>query len=278
MMKYILLLLSMITPHLLKAAEINRVITIGGAVTEIAYLLGAESTLVGSDTTSYFPPSAEKLSKVGYQRALSAEGILSLEADLIILNEEAGPPSVLAQLKSANQNILNLKAARSAEDIIENIILIGHALGKQKAAASLVENMQEQKEMLEAKVKEIETPPNVMIIHQHVGGAPMAAGKQTAANSIIGLSGGINVVDGYSGYKQLTPEAIISMNPDFIIIAAPRAESINDASKQTNHDMFKNTSAGQAGRIFIMDALELLGYGPRSFKAAIKLNKLYNSL
>ena len=109
MMKYILLLLLLITPHLLKAAEINRVITIGGAVTEIAYLLGAESTLVGSDTTSYFPPSAEKLSKVGYQRALSAEGILSLEADLIILNEEAGPPSVLAQLKSANQKILNLK-------------------------------------------------------------------------------------------------------------------------------------------------------------------------
>ena len=91
----------------------KRVVSVGGALTETVYALGAGELLVGSDTTSYYPEAAANSPKVGYQRALSAEGILSLSPDLVIMTDEAGPPPVLAQLNSAGVNMLTLNAGRS---------------------------------------------------------------------------------------------------------------------------------------------------------------------
>ena len=78
-----------------RAAEARRIVSIGGAVTETFYALGAQGELVGADTTSLFPEAAEKLPSVGYARNLSAEGVLSLRPTLIVANEDAGPPAVL---------------------------------------------------------------------------------------------------------------------------------------------------------------------------------------
>ena len=50
----------------------KRVVSVGGALTETVYALGAGELLVGSDTTSYYPEAAANSPKVGYQRALSA--------------------------------------------------------------------------------------------------------------------------------------------------------------------------------------------------------------
>ena len=61
-----------------RAAPPARVVSVGGAITELVYALGAEASLVGVDTTSIYPAAAKALPSVGYQRTLSAEGVLSL--------------------------------------------------------------------------------------------------------------------------------------------------------------------------------------------------------
>ncbi len=109
----------------------KRIVSVGGALTETIYALGAGEYLVGSDTTSYYPAAAAATPKVGYQRALSAEGILSLNPDLVILSEEAGPPAVLAQLKSAGVNMLTVTAGRTLEDVNRNIEVLSEVLGKE---------------------------------------------------------------------------------------------------------------------------------------------------
>ncbi len=85
----------------------RRVIVVGGALAEIVYALDAQSTpqgvLVATDTTCTFPAAASALPKVGYQRALSAEGLLSLRPDLILASSEAGPPGALSQVKQAGR-------------------------------------------------------------------------------------------------------------------------------------------------------------------------------
>src|SRR5438552_16174927 len=62
----------------------RRVAVAGGAITEVVYALNAEAMLVGTDTTSTYPAPAQSLAKIGYQRALSAEGVLSLHPDLLL--------------------------------------------------------------------------------------------------------------------------------------------------------------------------------------------------
>ena len=56
------------------AEEPDRIVVIGGSVTEIVYALGQQERLVARDTTSNHPPEVEALPDVGYIRALSPEG------------------------------------------------------------------------------------------------------------------------------------------------------------------------------------------------------------
>ncbi|MCG3102281.1 ABC transporter substrate-binding protein, partial [Enterobacter sp. DRP3] len=82
---------------------------IGGALAETAFALGGAETpryrLVGADTTCTYPDAAKRLPKVGYQRALSAEGLLSLRPDLVLASAEAGPPTAIAQVKGAGVTV-----------------------------------------------------------------------------------------------------------------------------------------------------------------------------
>ena len=82
------------------AARPARIVSLGGALTEVVYLLGAQGQLVGTDTTSLFPEAALRTAKVGYMRQLSAEGLLSLQPDAVVGTTEAGPPVVLDQVRS----------------------------------------------------------------------------------------------------------------------------------------------------------------------------------
>lgn len=66
---------------LFASAAAERVISLGGDVTEIVYALNAGQQLVAKDSTSTWPAAAQKLPDVGYLRQLNAEGILSLRPD-----------------------------------------------------------------------------------------------------------------------------------------------------------------------------------------------------
>ena len=39
-------------------ADAERIVSVGGSTTEIVYALGAEQQLVGTDSTSFYPPAA----------------------------------------------------------------------------------------------------------------------------------------------------------------------------------------------------------------------------
>ena len=79
----------------------RRIVSVGGALTEIVYALEAQGELVGVDTTSLYPVVAQQLPQVGYARTLSAEGVLSLAPTQLIATEEAGPQAVLRQVRDA---------------------------------------------------------------------------------------------------------------------------------------------------------------------------------
>ena len=256
----------------------QRIITIGGALTEIIYQLDSGERLVGNDTTSYYPSEAEALPKIGYQRALSAEGILSLKPDLVIHTDEAGPKTVIEQLKTANVNLLEVKSGRSIEDIISSINIIATAIGKQTKAEQIITSLREKKDDLEKIVSKQTYKQKVMFILQHGGGAPMVAGTKTAADSIIKLSGAINVVTAYEGYKPLTPEAVITQSPDIILITAQGLQQAGGKESLIKDNALALTPAGKNKNIVSMDSLLLLGFGPRTIDAANQLNEQFKKL
>ncbi|TNE39175.1 MAG: hemin ABC transporter substrate-binding protein [Alphaproteobacteria bacterium] len=256
----------------------SRIISIGGALTETIYALGGGTELVGSDTTSYYPEAAAKLPKVGYMRALSAEGVLSLNPDLVILSEESGPPPVLAQLEAAGLTLLKLKAGRDLADVTSNIEAIGKALHREAAAGELVEKMAAEKQALDEKIAAGGAKKRIMFIFQHQGGTPLVAGAHTAADSVIHLAGAENAVSGYDGYKPLSPEAAVTFAPDIILVTSQGLEGAGGSASLLEVPGVALTPAGKDRKFIVMDTLLLLGFGPRIVEAATELHDKADAL
>ncbi|MEX1036380.1 MAG: hemin ABC transporter substrate-binding protein [Sneathiella sp.] len=256
----------------------KRVVSVGGALTETVYALGAGELIVGSDTTSYYPEAAAASPKVGYQRALSAEGILSLNPDFVLMTDEAGPPPVLAQLKSAGVNMLTLNAGRSLEDVKKNIEVISGALDRKEEGAALIADMTAAEAKLKDAIAGQGVSKRIMFILQHTGGAPMVAGMNTAADSIIKLAGAVNVVTGYEGYKPLSPEAATSLAPEILLVTSQGIEQAGGVESLFAVPGLSLTPAAKDKQVIVMDSLLLLGFGPRTADAALELNQKSNNL
>ena len=83
----------------------ERVVSLGGGVSEIVHALGETDRLVARDTTSTYPESVVALPDVGYIRALSAEGVLSVDPDLILAKEGAGPPEAVGSSRTRSEKM-----------------------------------------------------------------------------------------------------------------------------------------------------------------------------
>ena len=276
MKKPLIGLCMLLLPGFAHAAE--RIVSIGGSLTEIVHAIGAKDLLVGSDTTSYYPPAAEKLPKVGYQRSLSAEGILSLDPDLLIMSDESGPPAVLKQLETAGVGFLINKAGRSLDDVKHNIETIAKALDYTDQGRALIESIDATHRELQQVIADNPEPKNVLFIMQISGGAPLVAGTNTAADSMIRLSGASNVVTAYEGYKPLTPESLIALKPDVIIMTDQGLAQAGGKESVLRSPGIAITPAGRNGHIVAMDSLKILGFGPRSAAAALELNRQISAL
>jgi iron complex transport system substrate-binding protein len=71
-----------------------RYVVISPIYNEIIWALGAQDKVVGIDLSTTYPPEVKNVQTVGYHRALSAEGILSLHPTAIIHDNNIGPPKL----------------------------------------------------------------------------------------------------------------------------------------------------------------------------------------
>lgn len=200
-------------------AASRRLVCVGGALTEIIYALGAGGELVGVDTTSRYPATARQLPNVGYARALSAEGVLTLAPTQLIATEDAGPPAVLRQIGQAGVPVTVLPSHHRFEGLLDQVRQVGTLTGRSAAAQQLQQSLQAEWLQTQTQISQRRSPPQrVLFILSHSPSQIMVAGNDTAADAMITLAGADNAVEGIRGYKPLTPEAVIAARPDVILL------------------------------------------------------------
>lgn len=99
--------------------------------------LGRRVEVGGVDTTSQHPDALKALPSIGYQRRLSAEGILSLRPQVLVGTEEMGPPPVLAQIRSAGVQVEMFSAQPDLPTLKGNLQHLGKLLGTDAKANEL---------------------------------------------------------------------------------------------------------------------------------------------
>ena len=254
-----------------KEATPKDVIVIGGALAEIVYALSAEHRLAGTDTTAIYPLAARETPKVGYQRSLSAEGILSLKPKIIIAASEAGPKAALDQIREAGVSIELFPAQHTASQVIENIGRIAKILEIPKQGAALQTKLRRELDQMRDTVSGLGgRKPKVLFLLAH-GSTPQVSGNGTAAHAMIELAGGENAINSFTGYRPLTAEGAIAAAPDVILISEQGLEAQGGIEGLLKRPGLALTPAGQSKRIVKMDALQLMGFGPRLAQTAVLL-------
>jgi len=247
-----------------------RTVVLGGSLAEIVVALGAEAQLVGRDSTASFPESILTLPDVGYLRALSPEGVLSLTPELIIAEADAGPPPVVDVLKSAGVRFETIDAATNGAGVVEKITKTAAVLGVDGTA--LAAQVQGELDAAAAKAASVTQPVSVMFVLSLQGGKVMSGGAGSSAEGIITMAGGKNAATGFDGYKPMTDEAVLAAAPDVILVMDREGDLAITPDQIKAHPALGQTPAAQAGRVVAMDGLLLLGFGPRTGQAALQLH------
>lgn len=254
--------------HVSLAGELpQRWVSAGGALSEWVSVLGAESKLVGVDTTSQHPESLKSLPSIGYQRQLSAEGVLSLKPDVLIGTEEMGPAAVLLQIRGAGVPVEMFSAQADLASLEGTLQHLGRLLGDEAQAAQVFKDYRQQLEQHQQQVKAAQAnhkEPAVLLLLGHAGGKPMIAGKDTAADWLLTQAGGHNLAT-HSGYKPFSVEALAGLNPEVLVFAdrSLTGEAARKALLKEN-PVLASIRAAKNGRIYEVDPTLLVGgLGPR---------------
>ena len=261
-----------------QADDSSRVTIAGGSLTEIVYLLEQENKLVAVDITSNFPEEAKQLPSIGYVRALSAEGVLSLSPSLILGEDDTGPPTVMEQLSRVGIQIEIIPEENSTDGIIKKVKCVAEILGvdentKDKTLAILNADAKELKLLTEMNKEE---SPKVMFILSMESGSPTVGGRDTSADGLIKMTGAVNVMDSFEGWKPVSTEAIIQAKPDFILISERGLNSFGSIEKLGQHPSLVFTPAAKNNNIIAMDGMAMLGFGPRTISSAKDIAQKYN--
>ncbi|WEX76675.1 hemin ABC transporter substrate-binding protein [Sinorhizobium numidicum] len=254
--------------------DVSRVVSVGGAITEIIYALGEESRLVGRDSTSTYPEAATKLPDVGYMRQLAPEGIIAVNPTAIVAVEGSGPPEALSVLKEANIPFTSIPETYDREGIVAKIRAVGAFLGVKDKAEALAASVE--KDLDAALAEEGKRPQSerkrVLFILSTQGGKILASGKGTAASGIIDLAGAVNAAGAFPGYKAVTDEAIIEAKPDAILMMDRGGDHAASTDELFALPALSLTPAAKNKALIRMDGLHLLGFGPRTASAIRQLN------
>ncbi|WP_373779075.1 hemin ABC transporter substrate-binding protein [Glaesserella sp.] len=260
---------SVLTLFQVQANAQDRIVSIGGDVTEIIYALDAQQYLVGRDSTSMIPKEVNTLPDVGYMRQLNAEGILALKPTKVIVSEVAQPSIILEQLKSAGIKVDTIPFKYNAESVLEKIQKVGESLGKPTQAVTLAQKF----------TNELHAIPNspldvrILFVLNRTGANQTVAGKDTVADEAIKLIGAKNAMGSHVRFVPISQEGVISANPDLIVMTHLGVKGLGSTDKVWELPGIAHTNAGKNKQLVVVDDIAFMSFGLTTPKALFALRQ-----
>jgi iron complex transport system substrate-binding protein len=245
----------------------QRVVCVSKQINEYLYDIHAESVLVARDLTSIYPPEITKLPSVGYHRALSAEGIISMRPTMLLTDGNLGPDAVVEQVKKVGIPVLTLAPGSSPDSAQQLMARLGREFHHEHQADSVIATWNHGMSTVLADTSKYAAGPRPRVLVMHFGQIAnnyLAMKRGSSADQIIRWAGGVNAIDSTGGMLRLTPELIAQAAPDIIIATDVGYDRVGSPEKFAQLPGVSLTPAGKAKRIYRVDETEVMYYGPRT--------------
>lgn len=234
----------------------QRLISTDAGATGILIAMGLTDRLVAVDDSSRTFIDHE-VPRLGYHRALAAEGMMALSPDLIIGSDSMGPPHVIDALSRADVPLLQLSTPLTVKDLATNIQALASAVGLQESKDLLLQQLESRHQQLRNEAGG--EPLRAAFLLRAEGGKLRMAGTDTAGHAFVELIGASNLAD-YQGYRSLSPEAVLEMQPDLLLFADTQGSDAGDASGLlSDMPVLRFSKAHEQGHLLLVDPNALVG-------------------
>ena len=252
-------------------SKAERYVVISPIYNEIIWALGAQDKVVGVDLSTTYPADVKKVQTVGYHRALSAEGILSLHPTAIIHDNNIGPPQVVQQIQQLNIPMKTFSAKNDSFDGTKALIReMGAYFHKEARAEELCKTLDEQRAASLEKVKQYSDRPRVAVIHfGRASNVYMVVGKGGGGDGggvsqMIELAGGQMAVENKGMQRMESPEILAQANPDVILLTDVGYDRLGSTDQIKALPGVATSNAAKTGHIYRIEENVLNYFGPRS--------------
>jgi len=252
-------------------AKDARYVVISPIYNEIIWALGAQDQVVGIDLSTTYPPEAKKVQTVGYHRALSAEGILSLHPTAVLHDNNIGPPQVVQQLQQLNIPMKSFSAKNDSFDGTKALIReMGAYFHKEARAEELCNTLDNQRAASLEKVKQYTDHPRVAVIHfGRASNVYLVVGKGSGGDGggvskMIELAGGEMAVTSDRMQRMESPEIIAQANPQVILLTDFGYDRLGSVDQIKTLPGVATSEAAKNNHIYRIEENVLNYFGPRS--------------
>jgi iron complex transport system substrate-binding protein len=254
----------------------RQLITAGGTITEIVHELGFRKQIIATDITSTYPASMQELPSIGYRNQIKAEGILSLGANVVLAEADYLNPEVIEQLKSAQVEVHIFGKPLKVEETYQLIDDLSGYLEVPDKGKQLKEELQQDIQALESYIGAHPKKAKIAFVMARGPETVFLAGEETFAEELFELAGLENTARGFKDFVPLSPEALISMNPEYLLLFESGLATLGGKDGVSNIKGITETVAYKEGNIIAMDGHYISGFGPRVGEAALELAKAIN--
>ena len=254
-----------------------RILSLTPNITEILFAMGLGDRVVGRSTYCSEPPEARALPVVGDTLHINLRQVAALEPTVAFMI--TGRTEVARGLERRGIRTVMLESSTLAQ-MLESIRTIGRETGREDAAGALVERIQADLEAVRREVAGLPRPRVLFAFPMTVGSARiMVAGRGTFVDSLLDAAGAENAYSERADWPTVSPQAVIAMAPQVLIIQAVGNEGAADRVEAIRRawDNWPSIPAVAEGRVYILTEAYLTIPGPRVGEAARRLAETIHS-
>ena len=255
----------------------RRIVSTAPSITEALFALGLGDQVVGVSRYCDFPPSVQKLPKVGTYLAPDAEAIARLTPDLVVLQRISG--ELTGRLQALQIAFVEVPHG-TLDDVYKGLEIIAKAAGVPERASVLIDKMKRGLDAIHSKAKALPSPRVLVIVNRRSGMLAdlTAIGPNNYMQQLLEIAGGTNVIatPGIPQYPRISLETVLRDDPDVVLDMSDQRDSEAErqaASTQALALWQQNSqlSAVRKGRVFFGTSSALFVPGPRAPEAAQRL-------
>jgi len=247
-------------------AQHQRILPVDGDLAEIVFALGLGDRVVATDISATFPPAADDLPEIGYQRALAPEPIAVFEPTIVLATDLAGPPETLEALERLGIPVEIMPSEDSPTGPGEKIRAVAAAIGVPGEGDELAAVVDSEIRDAVGRAAAATSAPRTGVLYLRGQNVQLLLGEGSGVDWLLEAAGAVNVADelGVVDHAPIDAEALVAAAPDVLIVTEAGLASVGGRDGLLSMPAVSGTPAGEHGRILVYDDQFLLGNGPRT--------------